>query len=109
MLTRLESHVFPKMGDRPISDITAPELLTVLRVVKNAGALDLAQRLMQASGQIFRYAIATGRAERNPAIDLRGALKPPVSKHQAYLKANELPEYLQKLALMTGSCKQSWR
>ena len=91
MLTRLERHVFPKLGHRPISAITAPELLSVFRVVENTGALDLAQRLMQASGQIFRYAIATGRAERNPVTDLRGALKPPVRKHQAHLTADELP------------------
>lgn len=103
MLTRLESHVFPKIGSRPIADITAPELLAVLRIVESTGALDLAQRLLQASGQIFRYAIATGRAERNPAVDLRGALKPPVRKHQAYLKADELPEYLQKLDAYDGS------
>lgn len=103
MLTRLESHVFPKIGSRPISDITAQELLAVLRIVEATGALDLAQRLLQASGQIFRYAIATGRAERNPAADLRGALKPPVRKHQAYLKADELPEYLQKLDAYDGS------
>ncbi|MBI1321632.1 tyrosine-type recombinase/integrase [bacterium] len=103
MLTRLESHVFPKVGARPISDITASELLVVLRIVEATGALDLAQRLLQASGQIFRYAIATGRAERNPAADLRGALKPPVRKHQAYLKVDELPEYLQKLNAYDGN------
>jgi integrase len=78
-------------------------LLSVLRVVEATGALDLSQRLLQASGQIFRYAIATGRAERNPAADLRGALKPPVRKHQAYLKADELPSYLQKLEAYDGS------
>jgi integrase len=103
MITRLEAHVFPKLGDRPVSEITAPELLSVLRVVENTGALDLAMRLLQASGQIFRYAIATGRADRNPAADLRGALKPPVHKHQAHLKEDELPEYLQKLEAYDGS------
>jgi integrase len=97
MMVRLKSHIFPRLGNRPITEITAPEFLSVVRVVEKSGALDLAQRLMQASGQIFRYAIATGRAERNPITDLRGALKPPVKKHQAYLKENELPEYLQKL------------
>jgi integrase len=103
MLTRLERHVFPKLGSRSIADITAPELLSVLRAVENTGALDLALRLLQASGQIFRYAIATGRAERNPASDLRGALKPPVRNHQAYLKAEELPEYLRRLEGYDGS------
>lgn len=103
MMTRLENHVFPKLGNRPISDISASELLAVLRIVEGSGALDLAQRLLQATAQIFRYAIATGRAERNPAADLRGALKPPVRKHQAHLKADELPEYLQKLEAYDGN------
>jgi integrase len=103
MMTRLETHVFPKLGNRPVADINAPELPAVLRIVENTGALDLAMRLLQASAQIFRYAIATGRAERNPAADLRGALKPPVRKHQAHLKAGELPEYLQKLEAYDGS------
>lgn len=103
MVERLKRHVFPKVGHRPIKDITAPEFLTVVRVVEKQGSLDLAQRLMQASAQIFRYAVATGRAERNPLVDLKGALKPPVRKHQAYLKESELPEYLAKLEAYDGS------
>ena len=86
-----------------IKDITAPEFLTVVRVVEGQGSLDLAQRLMQASAQIFRYAVATGRAERNPLVDLKGALKPPVRKHQAYLKDKDLPDYLAKLEAYDGS------
>jgi hypothetical protein len=103
MVERLKRHVFPKVGHRPIKDITAPEFLAVVRVVEKQGSLDLAQRLMQASAQIFRYAVATGRAERNPLVDLKGALKPPVRKHQAYLKESELPEYLAKLEAYDGS------
>jgi len=103
MVERLKRHVFPKIGHRPIKDITAPEFLTVVRVVEGQGSLDLAQRLMQASAQIFRYAVATGRAERNPLVDLKGALKPPVRKHQAYLKESDLPEYLAKLEAYDGS------
>jgi integrase len=102
VLTRLEMHVFPKLGDRPIAAITAPDILAMLRVVENRGALDTAQRLMQMCGQIFMYAIATGRAERNPVPDLRGALKTPVAKHHAYLKATELPEFLEKLQAYDG-------
>jgi integrase len=103
MIERLKRHVFPKVGHRPINEITAPEFLTVLRVVEKQGSLDLTHRLLQASGQIYRYAVATGRAERNPLVDLRGALKPPVRKHQAYLKENDLPEYLGKLEHYDGS------
>ena len=101
--SRLERHVFPKIGKRPIAEITAPEILSMLRVVESSGALDTAKRAMQACAQIFMYAIATGRAERNPVPDLRGALKTPVTKHQAYLKAAELPDYLIKLENYDGA------
>jgi integrase len=102
MMFRLEKHIFPQLRNRPIKDITAPELLSTLRVVEKSGALDLAKRLLQVCGQIFMYAIATGRAERNPVPDLRGALKTPVTKNHAYLKAADLPEYLQKLENYDG-------
>jgi integrase len=97
MLHRLEKYMFPRLGERPIADIDAPELLSVLRLVEKSGALDLAKRLLQVCGQIFMYAIATGRADRNPVPDLRGALKTPVQTHYAYLKATELPEFLARL------------
>ena len=103
VLTRLEKYVFPKLGTRPIADIAAPEVLSMLRVVEGKGALDTARRVMQACGQIFMYAIATGRAERNPVPDLRGALKTSVTKHHAYLKAVELPDFLERLEGYDGS------
>jgi integrase len=103
LLVSLERHILPALGQRPIADITAPEVLSMLRLVEDRGTLETARRVMQMCGQIFMYAIATGRAERNPVPDLRGALKAPVVKHQAYLKANELPEYLQKLDAYDGS------
>ena len=99
---RLENHIFPRLGHRPLAEITTLDVLDVLRVIEASGALDMAQRLMQVCGQVFRYAITTGRAERNPVTDLRGALKTPVRKHHAYLKADELPEYLQKLDAYDG-------
>lgn len=101
-LSRLERHVFPKIGERPIAGITAPEILSMLRVVESSGALDTMQRVMQTCGQVFMYAIATGRAERNPVPDLRGALKTPVKKHYAYLRAADLPEFLLKLDTYEG-------
>lgn len=103
MKIRLDRYLIPKLGQRPIADITAPEILTMLRAVESRGVLDTAKRVMQTCGQIFMYAIATGRAERNPVPDLRGALKTPITKHQAYLKADELPEYLEKLEAYDGS------
>jgi integrase len=76
LLTRLRRDVFPYLGTRPIKDIKAPELLTVLRRIESRGALETAHRARSICGQIFRYAVATGRAERDPSTDLRGALPP---------------------------------
>ncbi len=103
VLTRLKRHVFPKLGNRPIAEINAPELLSVFRIVEKTGALDTMQRAMQYCGKVFMYAIATGRAERNPVTDLHGALKTPVRKHHNYLEASALPEYLQKLNAYDGA------
>jgi len=102
LIRRLEADIFPKMGNRPIAEIMPPEMLSNLRVIESRGAHDLAHRVQQVCGQIFTYAIVTGRAERNPVNDLRGALTPTVKKHNAYLKADELPEFLQKMAAYDG-------
>lgn len=83
ILRRLERDVFPWIGGRPIAEVTAPELLMVLRRIESRGAIETAHRAMQNCGQVFRYAIATGRAERDPAADLRGALAPVKEKHYA--------------------------
>lgn len=79
----LETLAFPWLGGRPIAEITAPELLAVLRRVEARGKLETAQRLKQRCGQIFRYAVATGRLERDPSSDLRGALATPKTKNRA--------------------------
>ncbi len=81
ILRRLELNVFPWLGKRPIADIKAPELLTVLRRIESRGALESAHRIKIICGQVFRYAVATGRAERDPAADLKGALPPRKPKH----------------------------
>jgi integrase len=81
----LETHAFPWLGKRPISEISSPELLAVLRRLESRGKLETAQRLHQRCSQVFRYAIATGRAERDPAGDLRGALATPKKQHRAAL------------------------
>lgn len=79
IIRRLENDIFPWLGDKPIADITPPTLLAVLRRIEDRGAVETAHRAMQNCGQIFRYAVATGRAERDPSQDLKGAL-PPVTK-----------------------------
>ena len=83
ILRRLENDLFPWLGKRPIAEIRAPELLTVLRRIESRGAQKTAHRAKQNCGQIFRYAVATGRAERDPTGDLRGALPPAKEKHHA--------------------------
>lgn len=81
IIQRLEKDIFPWLGGKPIAEITAPELLAVLRRIENRGALDTTHRAHQNCGQVFRYAVATGRAERDPSGDLRGALAPAKHKH----------------------------
>ncbi|MFC1876004.1 tyrosine-type recombinase/integrase [Thermodesulfobacteriota bacterium] len=76
IIRRFELYIFPWLGSRPIAEITPPELLAVLRRVESKGILDTAHRAQQNCGQVFRYAIVTGRAERDPSADLRGALSP---------------------------------
>jgi len=91
IIRRLERDVFPWLGTRPAGEIAAPDLLTVLRRVESRGALETAHRIQQVCGQVFRYAIATGRAQRDPSADLRGAL-PPVreERHASLTKPTEV-------------------
>lgn len=79
----LKRDLFPYLGNRPIHEITPPQLLQTLRRIEGRGAVETAHRAKQYSGQIFRYAVATGRAERDPSSDLRGALATPVGTHFA--------------------------
>jgi integrase len=80
---RLENDAFPWLGERPIAEITAPEILKSLRRIEDRGAVESAHRMRNYCGQIFRYAIATGRAERDPSADLKGAITTPVKEHHA--------------------------
>ena len=73
----------PIIGEEPISTITAPTLLNVLQRVETRGHYETARRVRSTCGQVFRYAIATGRAERDPSADLRGALTAPKVKHRS--------------------------
>ena len=83
IIQRLERDIFPWLGSYIISDITAPELLNVIRKIENRGRHETAHRALQNCSQIFRYAIATGRAQRDPSGDLRGALAPVKNEHFA--------------------------
>lgn len=93
-LERMEKDLFPWIGPVPLPEITAPMLLNTLRRIEKRGARETAHTLRQTAGQVFRYGIATGRCERNPAPDLHGALQPLNIKHMAAIleptKAGEL-------------------
>jgi integrase len=102
VLDSLVTDVFPAIGFRPIAEITAPELLAVLRKIEARGALEVASRVYQRCGAVFRYAVATGRCERSPVGDLRGALKAPKREHRPALLAADLPEYLRALEAYDG-------
>jgi integrase len=93
-LRRLEANVFPEIGAFPIADITAPQLLAAIRKVESRGAQEIAHRALQTTGQVFRYAIVTGRAERDPSSDLKRALRAVKRGHYAALDTKELPAFL---------------
>jgi integrase len=80
---RLEKDVYPWIGSRPIAEITPPEVLAVLRRIEGRGRLETAHRVRTHLSMVFRFAIATGRAERDPTADLRGALPASKAKHMA--------------------------
>ena len=102
ILHRLEKDVFPLIGKQPITDIKAPVMLDVLRQIEKRGALDMAKRQGQVCGQIFRYAIACGKAENDPVPSLRGALKPGTNGHHAAITPDELPEFIRTFEKIEG-------
>ena len=100
IIRRLENDVFPWLGARPIGEITAPELLTVMHRVESRGALDTAHRVHQNCGQVFRYAVQIGKAQRDPSGDLRGAL--PAAKREHYASITEPKEVAELLRAIQG-------
>jgi integrase len=104
IIRRLEREVFPWLGSRPIGDVTAPELLAVLRRIETRGALDTAHRVHQNCGKVFRYAVATGRAQRDPSGDLRGAIPPAQEHHHPTItEPKRVGELLRAIAGYSGS------
>lgn len=96
----LENHLFPWLGHRPIAEITPQELLAILKRPESKGILETAHRAKGIAGQIFRYAVATGRAERDISQDLKGALASPKKKHFAAL--TDPKDVAQLLTAMDG-------
>lgn len=102
--TRLKQDVFPWIGSRPIREIEPPELLKVLRKVGDRGAIETTHRIKDACGQVFRYGVATGDCVRNPAADLRDALRPVVTRHLAALVApDDVAKLLSDMAGYNGN------
>ena len=95
----LESELYPLLGARPVKEITAPELLVVIRKIESRDALELTRKELQAAGQVFRFGVATGRAERDPSPDLRGALK---TRSVTRIAESEIPELMRKVAAYDG-------
>lgn len=97
LLHRLSTDVFPEIGYKPIRDITPPDILYAVRKIESRGAYEMARRALQTTGQVFRFAVATGRVASDPTRDLKGALKPFKKSHFAALEAKELPKFLDTL------------
>jgi integrase len=106
LLARLEADIFREIGSRPIADIDAPELLEALRKVESRGVIETARRLRQTCGQVFRYAIVTGRAKHDPSTALRGALGSPGRPrgHRA-MALDEVPNFLNALGAYDGDLR----
>lgn len=97
VMHKLETDIFPHIGNRPVADIDAPEVLLTLRKIEDRGALDMAARARGLCEQIFRYSIATGKRTDNPTCHLKGALKTRKTEHFAAIEARELPAFLSAL------------
>ena len=101
---RFETYIFPWLGNKAISDITAPEVLLCVKRVQNANKLETAARTLQATGQVFRYAVQTGRAIRDITADLKGALPAAQVKHMAaFTDPQEVAQLLRALDGFKGS------
>jgi integrase len=102
---RMAADVFPALGQRPITSIQAPELVALVKQIEKRGAGDLAKRALQTIGQVFRYAIAHGYADRNPAADIkpRDVLKPTKKVNLARIDPKDLPRLLRDIEVYRGS------
>ncbi|HWU35760.1 MAG TPA: integrase arm-type DNA-binding domain-containing protein [Methylovorus sp.] len=103
-MRRFELYLFPWIGGKAIADINAPELLQAIKRVQSQNKLETAHRTLQAAGQVFRYAVQTGRAMRDVTVDLKGALPSPSVKHMAaFTEPKEVAELLRAIEGFTGT------
>ncbi|MFM0566928.1 tyrosine-type recombinase/integrase [Paraburkholderia caledonica] len=105
VMKRMENELFPSLGARPIQQITAPEILAVIRTIEKRDALELSHRALQTAGEVFRFAIATGRAERDPTPDLKGALKTRTVVHMKRVGESEVPELMRRIETYEGDIR----
>jgi integrase len=104
VLRRFELYLFPWIGKRQINEISAPDLLDVVRRIEKLNKIETAYRTLQATGQVFRYAVQTGRALRDVTADLRGALTPSVTKHMpALTEPHQVAELMRAIEGFTGT------
>ncbi len=104
IIRRFERDLFPWIGGKPIAELTAPEVLAAVRKIEDRGALETAHRALSNCGQVFRYAIATGRARRDISADLRGALTPVKTEHfPAITDPKQVGALLRAMEGYTGS------
>ncbi len=103
MMSTFERDVFPYIGYRPIKEIKPLELMAVLSKLEKRGATEKMRKVRQRCGEVWKYAIITGRAEYNPAPDLASAFAPHKREHYPHLTINEIPEFLSSLASYSGS------
>lgn len=103
-MRRLELYLIPWLGNKPIADITPPQVLESIRRIEKLNKLETAHRTLQAAGQVFRFAVQTGRALRDPCVDLKGALPATSVKHMAtFTEPKEIAELLRAIDGFTGS------
>ena len=98
VIRRFEIYLFPWIGSKPIADITAPQMLQVIKRIETLNKLETAHRALQTAGQVFRYAVQTGRAIRDVTVDLKGALPPTSIKHMAaFTEPKQIAELLRAI------------
>lgn len=101
---RLEIYIFPLIGNKPINELTAPEILDAVKRIERLGIIETAHRALQTTGQIFRYAVQTGRAQRDVTADLKGALPPTSVKHMpAFTEPEDVAELLRAIDAFKGT------
>jgi len=102
---RVKTDILPRIGQLPIADIEAPEVVAMLKAIQDRGVRDIAKRAHETTGQIFRYAVAHGHAKRNPTADFKPSdvLKTAQETNYARIEAKQLPELLKALEVYPGT------